>query len=887
MDAVHSGTGVFYQAIPAIGADGKNIMKLIPVQMVDGHFFRTQISKPKTSPTPQKAITISIPSSPVQVVRKAVLNPSATQQVVRKQVSLVNALPNQVCLDPSNSINKHSLQQQTVKLMAKVLQMASPATANCETSGRLPGQHSVTVQSPALPKGQCLQIPPCAQIRKIPTSGIKKQIFISSAGSSPGSSVSSVVSMSPITTVNQGVCACHSLNLLSKTSNKTSCGPPSKGSKKHLKLIPAVSQRPNSPIKWMVEEEESSTAPTLNPLHSPSVTSEILSAVAEREKASKQHHDISTKPFSQLNQGKCAVQKEVSTKPFSQLNQGKCAVQEMVSTKPFSQLKQGKCAVQEKVSTKPFSQLNQGKCAVQEKVSTKPFSQLNQGKCAVQEKVTFMCNGKVFFVVKKDSLPAKVGKGELPAAVTKSYEFNKMEVPSSQPSLESAATETRQHLSIIIPDESDEVIDLCDDDQGDSSQQAAVTHWDEDNVIFVSYIPPTSESGSAQDLILKETDQMGTHSSSSVTEQKCLDGPTGSDGRDEICALGGRKPVNNLTHVCGSAVVKMHDNEGSNINCQQSVTTQQLESVDVETESPAEPGPSDGSSRVCSLIEKDTHKIESSMYHTTSSTSSLAPKSCQLADHTLRQMFRITADVKICLQRIDEASNGFIWTVEDHHDPMSGLKEKEPSLQNLNSPQDTDSNNSLINVKRGKLLNTKPLSAFKYHSDQSSLRGTSCDVEAEPVIGYVEPIDEDILSTEENDILNSQDCVDLNTNTRRVGRTRKRTFCPCCIPGTEVPAVKSSPKSVETENWSCKTEQMSKKGGRPKAVRKAFKTSGGISFLTAKNRQNSKKCEGPASDSLSTMSMDSDELSQHEQIKRLKELLREKEAALELMRNKY
>lgn len=526
-----SGTGVFYQAIPAIGADGKNIMKLIPVQMVNGRFFRSPISNPKTNPTPQKAVTISIPSSPVQVVKKAALNPSASQQVVRKQFSLMNALPNQVCLDPSNSINKHSLQQQTVKLMAKVVQMASPATAHCETSGRLPGQLSEMVQSPALPRGQCLQIPPHAQMRKIPTSelppGTKKQIFIC-----PGSGVLSL---------NQDESARHSLDLLSKTSNKTSCGRPSKGSKKHLKLIPAVPQRPNSPIKWMVEEEESSTAPTLNPLHSPSVTSEILSAVAEREKASQQCLDV----------------------------------------------------------------------------STKPVPQLNPGRCAVQEKVTFTCNGKVFFVVKKDSLQPKVGKSDLPTTGTKSYEFNKMEGPSSQPSLESAATETRQHLRIIIPDQSDEVIDLCDEDEKDeSSQQAEVTHWDEDNVIFVSYIPPKSESGSAQHLILKETDQMGTHRPSSGTEQKCLDGPTGTDGRDEICALGERKPenvvrkVNNCTHVCGSAVVNMHDDEGSNINCRQSVATQQLESMDVETESPADPSPADGNSRVCSLIGKDTHKME-------------------------------------------------------------------------------------------------------------------------------------------------------------------------------------------------------------------------------------------------------------------------------------
>lgn len=297
--------------------------------------------------------------------------------------------------------------------------------------------------------------------------------------------------------------------------------------------------------------------------------------------------------------------------------------------------------------------------------------------------------------------------------------------------------------------------------------------------------------------------------------------------------------------------------------------------------------------------------------------SSLTPQSRPMADHLLRQIFQITADVKICLQRIDEAS--FLpvpaETLQNecmgaHEEPASG--QKEPLLPDPCGRQQTDNDKGLISVEAvteqeqsadpaalsphphvGPMQcshferNSNPLSTLTCNSGQKLL--TPCDVETEPVMGFVEPIDEDFLSSDEND---SQDidtapqtptCVDSNVNTRRIGRTRKRTVCPCCIPGTEVPAAKSSAKSVEPEKWAGKAEKTSKKGGRTKAARKEEKTSGKISCLTAKNKQKCKSSEVPAS--LSAASMDSEELTRLEKIKRLKEILRDKEAALELMRN--
>uniref|UniRef100_A0A4W6CY17 Ligand dependent nuclear receptor interacting factor 1 n=1 Tax=Lates calcarifer TaxID=8187 RepID=A0A4W6CY17_LATCA len=257
-----SGTGVFYQAIPAVGADGRNIMKLIPVEIVNGRYVQNQISKPRMDSTPQKAVSFS--SAPVQMVKKTALSPSATQQLVRKEVSFVSALPHQVQLNHGNSLNKHPPQQQTVNFMAKVPLIATPATS-CGNSVRPPARLPVTVKSPALPRGQYLQIPSNAQVRTVPASelppDIKKQIFTSSADSSPCSGLPSVVYVSPVMTMDQGVdSGLHSLKLPSKTSNKASYRPPAKGSKPPLKLIPKVSQRPNSPIKWEIEEENNQTA---------------------------------------------------------------------------------------------------------------------------------------------------------------------------------------------------------------------------------------------------------------------------------------------------------------------------------------------------------------------------------------------------------------------------------------------------------------------------------------------------------------------------------------------------------------------------------------------------------------------------------------------------
>lgn len=182
-------------------------------------------------------------------------------------------------------------------------------------------------------------------------------------------------------------------------------------------------------------------------------------------------------------------------------------------------------------------------------------------------------------------------------------------------------------------------------------------------------------------------------------------------------------------------------------------------------------------------------------------------------------MFGITADVKIYLQKLVEAAVSK--TPED--------EEQEPSPQDSYGPKllpelelsDTfHTRTTPLNRSEFK-LNPEPPSALKdsFCSAQKHLSGV------EPVIGYVEPIDEDISemdvwSKPEETPIHLQTQTYVDTNTRRMGRTRKRTLCPCCVPAALHPAVKSGLRLEELEAWMLITEQTGKKAARNKAARK-------------------------------------------------------------------
>ncbi|XP_029362450.1 ligand-dependent nuclear receptor-interacting factor 1 isoform X2 [Echeneis naucrates] len=702
--------------MPAIGVDGENIMKLIPVQMLNGQFVQTQISKPGMAFPLQKAGTIKISSAPVHMIKKAASNPAATQKCTLNKCSFLNVLPNKVGLDFGKSLNKNVPQQQTPNLLAKVPVIQKPE--NFGKLARLTYQPPVTVNFPTFPTGQHHEI-----------IDLKKQVFTSSSSSSPGPRLPSVVYMTPVTAVNQRITPpCNSgvsgLKLLSKTSDKTSCEQTAKGSKSLLKLVPTFSQRPNSPIKWVIEEEEQeekSTASNLNSLDLTSVTSEILRTVAERESMTMRCDSI-----------------------------------------------------------RKSSEPGQGRSG--------------QG----QDNALVMCNGKVFYVAKKSSLSLKMGKSNSPTSATESDKFNKMTVPSNLPSLELNGAQALQELRNVNPDD---VIDLCDEDHHEDSSKPAMSvnmsafaHPDDDSVIFVSYIPPTSDVGLTHGQ--REMEETGTIGLGGVTKKRSLHGGCSNNDRDERSTFRERQTdqrdsvstVENVQHLCPSAEVTAQDNKDLNTISCQSTFTQQVERMepDVETQGPSYLSSLRDSNGGARSRKQESHKMQSISNPTTGRISPLTPKPCQMASPQLRQIFGITADVKICLQKIDEALAGSL-----HADTLKSESiSSELELQKFSGSTKSWSD---CNSVKGAFFNleAKPISAMesKYLSNQSSFKGVLC--ENASVTWYVEPIDEDFPSTTNKNIprskvtptqLRSQACMDLNPNTRRIGRARKRTICSCCIP---------------------------------------------------------------------------------------------------------
>lgn len=538
-----SGTGIYYQAVPAVAANGKNIMKLIPVQMVNGQFIQTDIGKPRTDSTPHRRVTTNIASAPV--VKKAALNPLATQQGCRKQVSSVNDV------DHGYSQNIRPLEQQIKHFAAKDLTIAKPTTI-CNKSVRRPCRLPVKVTSSALPKGHHILIPPDAHVLTVPASdlppGIKKHICRLSGNSSPELNLDRVVFVSPVTTVSQG--ATPPNDSATDSVSTSSHASQSKGSKPHLKLIPKVSHRPNSPIKWMIEEDESPTASNRNHLDSSSVTSENLEAVAMRG-----CDFIKTNPTVASEIIRSLVERE----------------------------KNKHCGDSEKT------------------ISQSILSKSGQG----QENALVMYKGKVYFMAKKCSLSFKVDQHDR-AASTTNDEFTRTNLPSSQQTVEPILTQAQQGVSIVIPDESDEIIDLCDDE--DSTQQEASV--DEDNVIFVSYIPPKAEFTSQANSMPKSQkapEKETTMDTNRDVEENFVDDGTGNEDRDEGPALTGRQADQSML-VINAASVYCSSVMNSNAQTEQKTSTQQVQSVnvDLETGNPTDPNLSAGTNETCSE-EKDTH----------------------------------------------------------------------------------------------------------------------------------------------------------------------------------------------------------------------------------------------------------------------------------------
>nr|XP_054602201.1 uncharacterized protein LOC107391406 isoform X3 [Nothobranchius furzeri] len=184
-----------------------------------------------------------------------------------------------------------------------------------------------------------------------------------------------------------------------------------------------------------------------------------------------------------------------------------------------------------------------------------------------------------------------------------------------------AVTQTGQNPR--VQNHSNDVIDLCDDDEepAPSSETSPVSHQGEENVIFVSYIPPKSDSGSRQ------AGQAAACRFSCQADVPVLRGG----------GLGQNMSISKVTDVYAPTEINV-----SSTQSLFSISDLQLDSMvrDTETGRPA------------------AQTLQNSRLSAPHWTSPPAPEPelCPRSDQQLRRIFGITSDVKVFLQKLDESA---------------------------------------------------------------------------------------------------------------------------------------------------------------------------------------------------------------------------------------
>ncbi|XP_056586072.1 ligand-dependent nuclear receptor-interacting factor 1 [Triplophysa dalaica] len=445
---MEGGTGVYYQAMPAVGPDGRNVMKLIPVQKVNGQFFQTVFNTEKDNVDLQvkvcsNPVLSSVASSshsltrlPSLKTRLPSLQPTADGRYVLKAPQQVNTFFNTPKVPHIGTINLPRPSKQVDIPSAKpTISHNFPPQTNGQPMAvvqKLP----VTVKSPVLPNGHCLQIPSYAQVRTVPASAlppsIKSQIMNSVSITPANEKQQTVVMVSPVNSVK--LISDQQAFLLTKQSQiqKTIFPhlPAHTGTSSPVcsPINPKASEKVSAPIKWVVQEESGTPGPCLVPASSTQLNATATKSVKHVESVSFANNIVASK----------SIQSQISPE------------------------------------------------------------QITPGK----DNALVMCNGKVYFVAKKNSEIAKdvmVSEGG-----RKGFHSVSPALPASS-ALGLNASKVTEELDPKI--KASEIIDLCDDEEESStclggspgnlptqSQTEADDSSEDSNVIFVSYIPPKSEN---------------------------------------------------------------------------------------------------------------------------------------------------------------------------------------------------------------------------------------------------------------------------------------------------------------------------------------------------------------------------------------------------------
>ncbi|XP_048098055.1 LOW QUALITY PROTEIN: ligand-dependent nuclear receptor-interacting factor 1 [Alosa alosa] len=294
---MEGGTGVFYQVMPAVGPDGKNVMKLIPVQKVNGQYIPMQTTSSKIdclgAPTvfshPVRILPPSLSQNRIPVVEPTADGKFILKGPTNTTIRLTKS-PQQV-ISPKVLVGQVRLPvvppKRTQNLVSHPVN-ASGTSIACSNTSQLP----VTVSSPKLPNGHYLQIPPDAKVQTLPASAlpqsIKKQILNLPHDMASTEKPSTVVYVSPVTSMKidtsklkdsaPPMTKCVTVNV-SKNNSTWSPATPAQSPK-------VVDSDSVTPMKWVVQQKEGSSAPCLVPASPTCMTSEILKVVAQMKKNS-------------------------------------------------------------------------------------------------------------------------------------------------------------------------------------------------------------------------------------------------------------------------------------------------------------------------------------------------------------------------------------------------------------------------------------------------------------------------------------------------------------------------------------------------------------------------------------------------------------------------
>ncbi|XP_016415238.1 ligand-dependent nuclear receptor-interacting factor 1-like [Sinocyclocheilus rhinocerous] len=590
---MEGGTGVYYQAMPAVGPDGKNVMKLIPVQKVNGHFYQTPFSTERDSVDLQlkacaKPVHPPTASSSQTQTRLPSLQPIADGRYVLKTLPQVRTVSNAVKTQHGGTSNliihnpklvhvplsTHTVSQYSVQLPP---QLNGRVMAAVQT---LP----VTIKSPVLPNGHFLQIPPNAKVRTLPATALPQSIkcrIMSSVSNTPNleKGPPTVVLVSPVNSVklnsDQQVVSVTKPSQIEKTLFQN---PPA--NLQTPVCVPKTNEEVNTPIKWVVQEGTGASAPCLVPVTTSNVSSDTIKAV-------KHVNSVGT-------------------------------VNEIAPSKP----------------TPPQTS--------QEKITP--------GK----DNALVMCNGKVYFVAKRNSEIAKdvmISEGGKRGVVSAS--------PALPASSALGSNSPKQDPKINVS----EIIDLCDDEEETSTclggapgnlpspSQTEVDESDEDsNVIFVSYIPPKSETHAGD-----KVEKAASQNKCEEVQHTEINAKSVSQNEGEKLAHAEMEKDGGPNNPSAKTVDEMMDEQvegnkrAERTLCCLSENVNMEADKDLEGGSPPETRCQDDAAvaETVSILEPPQNVCIKATDNTEKAFEKSQPKS----DCQLRKEFGIASDVQICLQR--------------------------------------------------------------------------------------------------------------------------------------------------------------------------------------------------------------------------------------------